>query len=82
MKTLRLLRNIAALFILVAALLGSWPGVELLHAGNTQFACLNFNKPGKNCSINNTTGGCTESECVKGQPCENTGCVKFCFFCK
>ena len=78
MRTLRLLRNIAALFILVAALLVSQPGVGLSHADNK--AC--FNKVGKNCSFDFTTGECKDSPCVKGQPCNNTGCVKFCFFCK
>ncbi len=80
MKKLRLLRNIAALFILLAALLVPRPGVGLSHADNK--ACFNFNKVGKNCSMDFTTGECKESPCVKGQPCNNTGCVNFCFFCK
>jgi len=81
MKTLRLLRNLAALFILGAALVVSQAGVGLSHAVNNK-ACFNFNKVGKNCSFDFTTGECKESPCVKGQPCNNTGCVDFCFFCK
>ncbi len=79
MKTLRFLRNVAALFILGVTLLASGPGVELSHA-QSKFCAV---KAGKNCSFDFTTGKCTESSCVKGQPCNDSGCVKFCdFICK
>jgi hypothetical protein len=79
MKTLRFLRNIAALFILGVTLLVSGPGVGLSQAGNSKVCAV---KAGKNCGID-LTGNCTESACVKGQFCGNTGCAvsRFCKGC-
>ena len=74
MKTLRLLRNIAALFILVAALLVYWPGVGSLQASNGK-SCLGT-KVGFNCGYD-SNGNCSETKCVPGQACANAGCVDF-----
>lgn len=74
MKTLRLLRNIAALFILVAPLLVSQPGVGL--STTHHYLCM-ANQSGKNCTLDLTTGECTESHCVPSQPCTNIGCTRF-----
>ena len=71
MKTLRLLRNIAALFILMMALLAMWPGVGIAHADGK--GCLI--KKGFNCLIG-VNGGCTEQAC-KGGLCTDTGCRHF-----
>jgi len=74
MKTLRLLRNIAALFILLMALLASHPGGA--RADNTlPFGC----KPSKNataCSRQCYDGRCICSmrSCAAGSPCPYTEC--------
>ena len=75
MKTLRLLRNIAALFIFGAALLVPRPAVGL-------GGCLP--STGFNCTKGGGPGGCTESPCTAGQPCNNQGCFHICafFHCK
>jgi hypothetical protein len=71
MEILRLIRNIAVLFILVVALFASRPGVGVSHAG--QKVC--FFKIGYNCSIN-SNGNCAESRCT-GLYCQDTGCTLF-----
>jgi len=71
MKTLRLLRNIAVLFILVMALLAS----RASGAQKTAKSC--GYKPGFSC-ITYAGGNCQESQCdrSKGNPvCFNSGCV-------
>ena len=79
MKTLRLLRNIAVLFMLVMALLASRPRV--LRASNPNKtagsgkACGFANKPGHNCYID-ASGNCKESPCNRSTfGCLNSGCV-------
>jgi hypothetical protein len=70
MKTLRLLRNIAALFILVAALLLSRPGVEFAGTRSCAFR-LGFNG-----CIFSADGSCQDvGKCNPGQPCANFGCT-------
>lgn len=65
MKTLRLLRNIAALFILVAALLAPRPA-----AGDT--FCIS--KPGYGGCFADKNGNCTDVKCTPGSYCNNLGC--------
>ena len=67
MKTLRLLRNIAVLFLLVMGLLAVRP--QLGHAGN-KYCFLKF---GYNCSVD-SKGNCQESKCTGGY-CNDSGCV-------
>lgn len=69
MKTLRLLRNLALLFILVMAL----PGLGLSRQERNK-GCTVFS-PGSNCS-SNPNGDCTTSKCKVGQPCSNSECGK------
>ena len=84
MKTLRLIRNIAVLFILVMGLLASRPVAA--HAGNKTI-CFYPGKTGFNCNFD-SSGNCFETKCVAGQPCSNGGCggppkpPKCIFFCK
>lgn len=86
MKTLRLLRNIAALFILAMALLASRPGLRIMYADN-KTVCFYPGKTGFNCNFD-SNGNCYETKCVAGQPCSNGGCGappkpgKCIFFCK
>jgi hypothetical protein len=70
MKTLRWLRNIAALFILVMGLLALRPSVS--RADNKTF-CVYPGKTGFNCNFD-SSGNCFETKCVAGQPCSNGGC--------
>lgn len=68
MKTLRVVRNIAALFILGMALLGSRPGVGVAHAAG-----------GKSCGYKKGFSGCyidTSGNCQEGGHCRNK--VGFC----
>lgn len=69
MKTLRLLRNVAVLFILLVIL----PGLGLSHQESKK-GCSIY-KPGYSCS-SNPNGDCTESKCKAGQPCTNSACLK------
>ncbi len=71
MKTLRIVRNIAALFILMMASLALQPRGGVAHAALK--ACLV--KTGFNCIIA-ANGGCTEQRCT-GAPCEDLGCRHF-----
>jgi hypothetical protein len=75
MKTLRLLRNIAVLFILVMALLASRPGlgVSSAHAGKS---CGPVgSKKGFICTID-ASGNCVEFHCGKSDlACNNSGCI-------
>ncbi len=78
MKTLRLLRNIAALFILWAALLALRPSVAA--ADNSKFC---FFKLGYNGCTFDKNGNCGDTKCEPGQSCADLGCVKChrgCFF--
>lgn len=71
MKTLRLVRNIAALFLLVMALLASRPGPAVAHT--TGKSC-GF-KRGFTCSID-ASGNCQEERCgPRDFLCLNIGCV-------
>jgi hypothetical protein len=70
MKTLRLFRNIAVLFILLMALLASRPEPVAAHA--TGKTC--GNKRGWNCSTV-SPGKCQESPCNKTGFCLDIGCV-------
>ncbi len=88
MKALRIVRNVAALFILVVALLASRPGVRLLHADNPhKYICFYPGKTGFNCNFD-STGNCYETKCEAGQPCTDGSCTappkppKCFFYCK
>ena len=74
MKTLRSFRNIAALFILAMALLGSRPGLGVSHAASGK-SC-GYKKGHAFCSID-ASGNCTESKCAPKSifGCPNYGCV-------
>jgi hypothetical protein len=76
MKTLRLLRNIAVLFILVMAFLASRPGVGLLRAATTIKGCVGAFKSGFTCSVNTSTGVCTETKCADPKNCADNRCAK------
>lgn len=69
MKILRLLRNIAALFILIMAVLALRPGVGVAHAKSC------FLRPGYNCTIDKN-GNCTAQKCKDFNFCNNEGCGK------
>jgi hypothetical protein len=72
MKTLRLLRNIAALFILVAAMLVWGPRLGL--SGSRGGYCVSSSSTiGWNC-VSNTNGGCSGNKCTPGTPCNDTQC--------
>lgn len=71
MKTLRLVRNIAVLFILVMGLLASRPGPAV--AQTTGKSC-GF-KPGHSCFID-ASGNCQQKRCSRNDFfCLNSGCV-------
>ncbi len=71
MKILRLLRNLAALFILGAALLALRPAP--VAANNSKFCFL---KLGYNGCTFDKNGNCSDTKCEPGQPCLDSGCVK------
>ncbi len=73
MKILRLLRNLAALFILGAALL-----VSQSSAGraNIPKGCF-FTTEASNCIVD-SKGQCHQSKCQPGSPCSYTRCQDFC----
>ncbi len=73
MKTLRIVRNIAVLFIFVMALLASRPVPAVAPAAG--FSC-GF-KPGyTNCIVDRKSGKCHESRCGSGSTdCLGIGCV-------
>jgi hypothetical protein len=82
MKTLRLLRNIAVLFILVMALLASRPAVQPSRAQNIGYSCyFDSSTVGYNCTFN-ANGTCDSSKCQPGQPCNNGICPKSCGYKK
>jgi len=82
MKTLRVLRNVAALFILAMALVASRPGVQLLRAQNTGYTCYSDSSSyGYNCTFNFDLN-CSSSKCQAGQPCNNSVCPKSCGYKK
>lgn len=73
MKTLRLLRNIALLFILLMGLLAWKPGLGVSQAAGGK-GC--FFKPGYNCTFTTNNGGnCQDHPCQKGESCYDEGCV-------
>ena len=79
MKTLRLLRNISALFILAVMLLGSRPSSALpmdKSKGCGNWICLPL--PNTNCVVNNSGTGCKTYKCQAGEPCSNTACGSLC----
>jgi hypothetical protein len=73
MKVLRVVRNIAVLFIFGMALLFSRPGVQSLHAQNGAWCMLKFGYNGCEFDAN---GNCSDTKCVAGQSCTDTGCVQ------
>lgn len=80
MKNLRLLRNIAVLFILVMALLSWWSGAQPLRARNTGYTCyFDSSTVGYNCTFNADLT-CTSVKCQAGRPCNNGVCPKSCGF--
>ena len=70
MKTLRLLRNIAVLFMLVMALLAGRPGAS---RADNKTVCYYPGKTGFNCNFD-SSGNCFETKCIAGQPSSNGGC--------
>ncbi len=74
MKTLRLLRNIAVLFILLMAYLASRPTVGYSGAKQGKF-CVGAFKSGFNCSIDYATGKCTETKCTPKTSCADNRCA-------
>ncbi len=72
MKTLRIARNVAALFILLMGLLAAQPGVGRVQA-NSRGCGLKF---GANGCFFTANGTCQETKCVKGGPCADWGCVQ------
>jgi len=82
MRTLRLLRNISALFIVGTALLATRPGVQLLHAkkgSGSGTVCVEIlpGTYGYNCTFN-TDGTCSTSTCQAGQTCNDMVCTQAC----
>lgn len=85
MKSLRVVRNTAALFILAMSLLATRP----LVATSQKDTCIQDSSTvGYNC-VFNSNGTCSSSKCQAGQACGNSKCVDFdycqkncCFFCK
>ena len=71
MKTLRLVRNIAVLFVLVMALLAFRPSDS---RADNKTVCYYPGKTGFNCNFD-SSGNCFETKCVPGQPCSNGGCA-------
>lgn len=73
MKTLRVIRNIAVLFIVAMALLFWRVSVQPLHA--TQYSSCGYKKGSSYCLFDSTTGACIgDVSCTKGQYCPNVGC--------
>ncbi len=71
MRTLRLLRNIAVLFLLVMALLASRPGPAVAHAAGRSCGF----KPGFACDFDQK-GHCHQTPCPKSFPfCPDMGCM-------
>jgi len=71
MKALRLLRNIAVLFILVMV----WPALhpKVSRAKTDGYICVQPGKTGFNCSFD-SIGECFETKCEAGQACEDASC--------
>ncbi len=73
MKTLRLVRNIAVLFILAVSLLASRPSMG--STKDPKFICLfDSSTIGYNCTFN-SDGTCSSSKCKAGEACNNAKCV-------
>ncbi len=73
MKTLRLLRNIAALFILAVSLLASRPSMG--STKDPKYICLfDSSTIGYNCTFNSDFT-CSSSKCKAGEACNNAKCV-------
>ncbi len=68
MKTLRLLRNIAAVFIFGATLLLLQPEAGLANSKVCTY------KPGYNGCSFDKNGNCGDVKCVSPQACSNFGC--------
>jgi hypothetical protein len=76
MKTLRVLRNISALFIFGVAVLA--PKIARVGLCRHVHACR-FSTQAHNCSID-SAGNCNEAACQPGQPCAYAKCkdTQFC----
>lgn len=72
MKPLRVLRNIAVLFLLLLVLFALQPGVGRVQANSRGCGF----KVGANGCFFTTNGTCQETKCVKGGPCADWGCVQ------
>ena len=75
MKTLRLIRNIAVLFILVMGLLTWKPELGVSRADHVKQCQY---KPGyAGCNFKKGSGTCTDQKCngSNGAICSNVGCV-------
>lgn len=77
MKTLRLLRNIAAVFMFGTALLLSRPNAA---RASQQQACSSTSQA-YNCTYD-SNGNCRDSACLPGGPCSYQQCGGICKHCK
>ena len=68
MRSLRLLRNIAVLFLFAMAFRPS------VSRANNKTVCYYPGKTGFNCNFD-SSGNCFETKCVPGQPCSNGSCA-------
>jgi hypothetical protein len=76
MKTLRLLRNVAALFILGTAMYISRPGAAYASTiGSCHWTCVS--SLGTHCK--KSASGCTTVTCQNGN-CANSACLLVCIF--
>lgn len=73
MKTLRLVRNIAVLFILVMGLLPARPAAA---NGGPGAYCVGAFKSGISCSFDYSTNTCTETKCADPKNCADSRCAK------
>ena len=74
MKILRLLRNVAVLFLLVMALLALGPGARPARAD--KFTYCGYKKGSSYCLFDGTTGACIgDVKCTSSSGCLNMGCT-------
>jgi hypothetical protein len=74
MKTLRLFRNIATLFIFVTALVVMRPGTGLAVARTYACSIPNLFGPRENCVISNNGHRCETEECTS-DACSYSHCI-------
>lgn len=77
MKTLRVVRNIATLFILLVGLLTLWPGAGVLHARDHQGNCCIGSTSGPTNCVFNKQGRCVTVPCSDPLNCSYLQCVHY-----